>query len=75
METSVIKKKKYLPSTLSLHQLGHAMKQLDLSNIPDANKPKAIREHLTKIMADTVTDTDAKQKLRYADFRNRHNFQ
>jgi len=75
METSVIKKKKYLPSTLSLHQLGHAMKQLDLSSIPDANKPKAIREHLTKIMADTVTDADAKQKLRYADFRNKHNFQ
>jgi len=75
METSVIKKKKYLPSTLSLHQLGHAMKQLDLSNIPDANKPKAIREHLTKIMADTVTDTDAKQKLRYADFRNKYDLQ
>jgi len=75
METSVIKKKKYLPSTLSLHQLGHAMKQLDLSNIPDANKPKAIREHLTKIMADTVTDADAKQKLRYADFRNKYDLQ
>ena len=71
----MIKKKKYLPSTLSLHQLGHAMKQLDLSNIPDANKPKAIREHLTKIMADTVTDTDAKQKLRYADFRNKYDLQ
>lgn len=71
----MIKKKKYIDSNLTLHQLGHAMKQLDLSDIPDANKPKAIREHLTKIMADTVTDTDAKQKLRYADFRNRHNFQ
>jgi len=71
----VIKKKKYIGSNLTLHQLGHAMKQLDLSNIPDANKPKAIREHLTKIMADTVTDADAKQKLRYADFRNKHNFQ
>ena len=68
----MIKKKKYIDSSLTLHQLGHAMKQLDLSDIPDANKPKAIREHLTKIMADTVTDTDAKQKLRYADFRNKY---
>ena len=71
----MIKKKKYIDSSLTLHQLGHAMKQLDLSNIPDANKPKAIREHLTKIMADTVTDADAKQKLRYADFRNKYDLQ
>jgi len=75
METSVIKKKKYLPSTLSLPELGKAMQQLDLSHVPDAHKAKAIREHLTKIMADTVTDPEAKQKLRYADFRNKHNFQ
>jgi len=71
----VIKKKKYLPSTLSLPELGKAMQQLDLSHVPDAHKAKAIREHLTKIMADTVTDPEAKQKLRYADFRNKHNFQ
>lgn len=71
----MIKKKKYLPSTLSLPELGKAMKQLDLSHIPPQNRAKAIREHLTKIMADTVTDADAKQKLRYADFRNKHNFQ
>jgi len=71
----VIKKKKYIDSNLTLHQLGKAMKQLDLSSIPDANKPKAIREHLTKIMADTVTDADAKQKLRYADFRNKYDLQ
>lgn len=75
METSVIKKKKYLPSTLSLPELGKAMKQLDLTSIPPQHRGKAIREHLTKIMADTVTDPDAKQKLRYADFRNKHNFQ
>ena len=51
------------------------MKQLDLSAVPPQNRGKAIREHLTKIMADAVTDPDAKQKLRYADFRNKHNFQ
>lgn len=71
----MIRKKKYLPSTLSLPELGKAMKQLDLSAVPPQNRGKAIREHLTKIMADAVTDPDAKQKLRYADFRNKHNFQ
>jgi hypothetical protein len=71
----VIKKKKYIDSNLTLHQFGHAMKQLDLSHIPPHNRAKAIREHLTKIMADTVTDTDAKQKLRYADFRNKYDLQ
>jgi len=70
----VIKKPKHLASTLSLPELGKAMKQLDLSSIPDANKSKAIREHLTKIMADTVTDPEVKQKLRYADFRNKYDF-
>ena len=71
----MIKKPKHLPSTLSLPELGKAMKQLDLSHIPQQNRAKAIREHLTKIMADTVTDPEAKQKLRYADFRNKHNLQ
>lgn len=71
----MIRKKKYLPSTLSLPELGKAMKQLDLSGVPPQNRGKAIREHLTKIMADAVTDPEAKQKLRYADFRNKHNFQ
>jgi len=71
----LIKKKKYIPSSLTPIELGKAMKQLDLTSIPPHNRGKAIREHLTKIMADTVTDPEAKQKLRYADFRNKHNFQ
>ena len=73
--TMTVKKREYLDSKMTLDQLGKAMSELDLANIPERNKGKAIREHLTKIMADTVTDTEAKQKLRYADFRNKHNFQ
>jgi hypothetical protein len=69
----VINKQKNLESKMTLDQLGKAMSELDLANIPDANKPRAIREHLTKIMAETILDPNARADLQVAAFKIRNN--
>lgn len=69
----MINKQKHLESKMTLDQLGKAMSELDLANIPDANKPKAIREHLTKIMAETILDPNARADLQVAAFKIRNN--
>lgn len=69
----MINKQKNLDSKMTLDQLGKAMSELDLANIPDANKPKAIREHLTKIMAETILDPNARADLQVAAFKIRNN--
>lgn len=68
----MINKQKHLESKMTLDQLGKAMSELDLANIPDANKPKAIREHLTKIMAETILDPNARADLQVAAFKIRN---
>lgn len=69
----MINKQKNLESKMTLDQLGKAMSELDLANIPDANKPRAIREHLTKIMAETILDPNARADLQVAAFKIRNN--
>lgn len=69
----MINKQKNLESKMTLDQLGKAMSELDLANIPDANKPRAIREHLTKIMAETIVDPNARADLQVAAFKIRNN--
>ena len=68
-----VKKREYLDSKMSLDQLGKAMSELDLANIPARNKGKAIREHLTKIMAETILDPDKRAELEVAAFKIRNN--
>lgn len=69
----MINKQKHLESKMTLDQLGKAMSELDLANIPERNKPKAIREHLTKIMAETIVDPNARADLQVAAFKIRNN--
>jgi hypothetical protein len=45
-----------LPSSITPTQLAQAMQQLDLSAIPEHKRPQAIRDHLMRIMADTIHD-------------------
>lgn len=71
--TMTVKKREYLDSKMTLDQLGKAMSELDLANIPERNKPKAIREHLTKIMAETILDPDKRAELEVAAFKIRNN--
>ena len=68
-----VKKREYLDSKMSLDQLGKAMSELDLANIPERNKGKAIREHLTKIMAETILDPNKLAELEVAAFKIRNN--
>lgn len=68
----MINKQKHLESKMTLDQLGKAMSELDLANIPERNKPKAIREHLTKIMAETIVDPNARADLQVAAFKIRN---
>lgn len=68
-----VKKREYIESKMTADQLGKAMSELDLSSIPDANKPKAIREHLTKIMAETILDPNKRAELEVAAFKIRNN--
>ena len=70
--TMTVKKREYLDSKMSLDQLGTAMSELDLSSIPEHKKPKAIREHLTKIMAETILDPDKRAELEVAAFKIRN---
>ena len=67
-----VKKRDYIESKMTPEQLGKAMSELDLSNIPEHNKPKAIREHLTKIMAETILDPNARADLQVAAFKIRN---
>ena len=69
----MINKQKHLESKMTLDQPGKAMSELDLANIPEHNKPKAIREHLTKIMAETIVDPNARADLQVAAFKIRNN--
>ena len=68
-----VKKREYLDSKMTLDQLGEAMSELDLANIPERNKDKAIREHLTKIMAETILDPNKRAELEVAAFKIRNN--
>lgn len=52
-----------LPSTITPHDLGRAMAQLDLSAVPPHKRHLALIEHLARIMSDTVTDPKARAHL------------
>ena len=45
-----------LTSTLTVDELGKAMAHLDLSTIPHHKHADAIRDHLLRIMAETIHD-------------------
>lgn len=45
-----------LTSSITPTELGQAMQQLDLTSIPPHRRKDAIRDHLMRIMADTIHD-------------------
>lgn len=45
-----------LTSSITPAELGQAMQQLDLTSIPPHRRKAAIRDHLMRIMADTIHD-------------------
>ena len=50
------RKRNAIPSILTIHDLGKAMAQLDLSGVPPDKRYLAIREHLGRIMHETTPD-------------------
>ena len=52
------REKERLSSSLTLPELGQAMKQLDLSTVPPEKRADAIRDHLMRIVADSIHDKE-----------------
>ncbi|NBQ50126.1 MAG: hypothetical protein EBV86_07305 [Marivivens sp.] len=59
----VNRRKDALESNMTTEDLGKAMAQLDLSNVPDHRKSEAVMDHLMKIMADAIYDKDKAQEI------------
>ena len=52
-----------IPSRMNLNEFGNAMKQLDLSSVPEHKHSQAIMDHLMGIMADSITDREKAQEI------------
>lgn len=52
-----------LESNMSVHEFGNAMKQLNLSDVPTERRSDAIKDHLMRIMADTIVDKNKAQEI------------
>ena len=52
-----------IPAHISLEQLGTAMAQLDLQNIPPHKRHEAIMEHLGRIASETAALPSDRRKL------------
>ena len=47
-----------LESNLTLGQFGHAMSQLNLTDIPRERAAEAIKDHLMQVMANSIRDKE-----------------
>tara|TARA_B100001057_G_scaffold25136_2_gene23215 strand:- start:33536 stop:33757 length:222 start_codon:yes stop_codon:yes gene_type:complete len=52
-----------LESSISLGDFGNAMKQLDLESVSKEKAAEAIKDHLMKVMADTIKDKQKAQEI------------
>jgi hypothetical protein len=50
------REKERLPSSITPHELGQAMSALDLSGVPPSKRRAAIKDHLMRVMANTIHD-------------------
>ena len=57
-----------LPTSMTLHELGNAMSQLDLSNVAPEKRKYAIRAHLLKIVAPKMDDRELGQEISVSHF-------
>jgi hypothetical protein len=52
------RQKDALPCSISTHQLGQAMSQLDLSSVPPEKRKAALMDHFMRIAAASIHDRD-----------------
>jgi len=52
-----------LPSNITTAEFGKAMAQLNLDGIPEHKRAEAIRDHLMRIMADSIIDKQKSQEI------------
>ena len=52
-----------LETNITIHDFGKAMAQLNLDGVPEHNRPKAIMDHLMRVMADTIKDKEQAQVI------------
>ena len=52
-----------IPANITVEELGKAMAQLDLQNIPPHKRHEAIMEHLGRIASETAALPSDRQKL------------
>ena len=50
------KQKDALPAELTLNELGKAMSEIDLSTVSPHQRERAVFDHFTRIMGDTIVD-------------------
>ena len=62
-----------IPSTLSLAEFAHAMKQVDLSTVPAEKRSAAIFDHFMSVMANNVTDVETKYEILISQHLRRKN--
>ena len=58
------KQKDALPADLTLNELGKAMSQIDLTSVSPHQREKAIFDHFTRIMGDTLVDKDKAREIK-----------
>jgi len=52
-----------LESSITVGEFGNAMKQLNLESVPKEKAAAAIKDHLMKIMGDTIKDKQKAQEI------------
>lgn len=52
-----------LASSITVHELGQAMAELDLSSVPPHKRQAALIDHLVHIMVGTIKDPAERDKL------------
>lgn len=55
-----------IPSTISLHDFGRAMAQLDLATVPPHKRAAAIIDHLARIQSETMVEPNHREAIALA---------
>ena len=60
------KQKDALPAELTLNELGKAMSEIDLSTVSPHQRERAVFDHFTRIMGDTIVDKNKAREVKAA---------
>ena len=63
-----------LESNITVAEFGSAMKQLDLESIPKERAAEAIKDHLMKIVGDTIKDKQKAQEIHISRILRRKHY-